>query len=126
MNLKNHDGLWVDEDSGTCVGYLMDFKDKGVFSPDGKVEITPEQAQKHNKLLSQGEILGLDNCSVGQWGTFYYLRGSKGLKVQTFIGAVVSEDVTINGQSITFRRGGKVFRGRLQKDADVFNFKRIS
>lgn len=29
------------------------------------------------------------------------------------------------GKTITFVRGGKLFRGRLQKDADCFNFKWI-
>jgi hypothetical protein len=123
MKLKNNDGLWTDEETGACVGYLMDFTGKGVFSPDGKVDITPEQAKTHNDLLSQGEIKGLDeNCQVGMQGTFYYIKG----QVQTFMGAVVSADVSVNGQSITFRRNGRVFRGRLQRDADCFNFRRIS
>lgn len=122
MKLKNHDGMWVDEDTGAWVGYLFDFKDKGVFSPDGKVEISPEDAKKHNELLSQAEINGLNNCQIGQWGAFYYIRG-KG--VQTFIGTLVSSLVSVHGQVITFTIGTKRFRGRLSKDSALFNFKRI-
>jgi len=124
MKLKNHDGLWIDEDTNSCVGYLFNFKGHGVFSPDGKVDITPEQADVHNKLLSEAEIKGLDeNCQVGQSGTLYYIQGQG---VQTFVGTLVSNQTTINGNSITFTRNGKRFRGRLQKDANCFNFKRIA
>lgn len=122
MKLKNDNGLWLDEESGHLIGYLFDFTGKGVYSPDGKVEITPEQAKIHNDLLSQGEIKGLDeNCKVGMYGTFYYIRR----QVQTFMGTIVSADVSVKGNSITFKRNGRTFRGRLQKDADCFNFKRI-
>jgi hypothetical protein len=123
MKLKNDNGLWIDEDTNTCVGYLFDFRSKGVYSPDGKVEITREQAITHNNLLSQGEIEGLDkNCQVGMHGSFYFIKN----QVQTFMGVVVSSDVTVKGKSITFRRNGKTFRGSLRKDADLFNFKRIA
>jgi hypothetical protein len=126
MKIANHDGLWVDEDAGACVGYLFDFREKGVFSPDGKVEITPQQAEIHNKLLSEAEVKGLDeNCQVGQRGTFYLTKKGSAQVVSTFIGEIVATDIFINGKSITFKRKGKVFRGRLQKDADCFNFKRI-
>jgi hypothetical protein len=66
----------------------------------------------------------LDACSVGQWGSFYFIKG----QIQTFTGALVSDKVQISagGKGITFIRNGRQYRGRLQKDADVFNFKRIS
>lgn len=121
LSLTNDNGLWIDPKSNTVLGYLFNFQGR-VYSPDGKVELTPEQADVHNKLLSRGEILGLDNnCQIGQRGTFYYRSGS----VNTWVGELVSDRVTVNGQVITFRRNGKVFRGRLQKDADCFNFRRI-
>ena len=64
-------------------------------SPDGRVEaITPEQAETHNKLLSEVLITGLDtNCEVGQGGTFYY-SPAKG--VTTWVGTLVSNNVTVN------------------------------
>lgn len=108
----------------TCLGYLLSFDSKGVFSPNGKVEITPEEAEAHNKALSQGEIDGLDNnCEVGMRGTLYW-SPKKG--VTTFIGTKVA-DYTLNPKQthITFRRNGKLFTGRVQKDAECFNFKRI-
>lgn len=105
-----------------CVGYLFNFTGKGIFSPDGLIEeVTPEQMETHNKLLSQAEIAGLDKCEIGQHGTFYYVNG----KVSTFTGEVVSTSILRNGKSITFQRNGKKFRGTLQQDADCFNFKRI-
>lgn len=124
MNIKSDNGLLIDTDSGSCVGYLFDFTGHGIFSPDGKVNVTKEDADKHNKLLSEGEILGMDNnCKIGQMGTFYYIKG----QVQTFIGTVVSDNVRVTGKSITFTRpNGHTYRGRLRNDADCFNFKRIS
>jgi hypothetical protein len=110
----------------TCLGYLMNFNGRGVYSPDGKVEVTPEDCEAHNKALSQAEIDGLDNnCDVGQWGTFYYTPKPDKKFVTTFTGTVVSTDVYVHGQVITFHRNSKTYRGRLQKDAECFNFKRI-
>jgi len=122
MKLKNDNGLFVDEETGSLVGYLYNFQGKGIFSPDGKVEVTPEQAETHNRLLSEAELNGLDeNCQIGQRGAFYFVKG----KVYTWKGTLVSEEVTIKGKQITFTRKGKVFTGRLQKDANLFNFRRV-
>ena len=126
MKLKNDNGMWIDEENNCCLGYLMDFSNSGhgVHSPNGQVPITPEQAKIHNDLLSQAEILGLDKCEIGQYGTFYYING----KVSTFMGTVVSENIHLSPskKTITFVYNGKQFRGTLQRDADCFNFKRIS
>lgn len=113
------------QDKDTCLGYLFDFTGHGVFDPIfGKVEVTHEEADAHNKALSEAELKGLDNCQVGQGGTFYYVNGA----VQTFVGTPVTFPslVKVNGNTITFQRGMRIYRGRLQKDADCFNFKRIS
>jgi len=120
--ITNNHGLLVND--GTLVGYLFNFQGHGIFSPDGKVEVTAEQVDTHNRLLADAEIKGLDdNCQVGQRGTFYYVKG----QVTTFTGNVVASPslVRVNGKSITFQRGTRLFRGTLQKDADCFNFKRI-
>jgi len=132
--MKNDHGLFVNDD-GSAVGYLFDFIGHGIYSPDGKVEITKQEADTHNQLLSQAEVLGLDNCGIGQRGTFY-LKDTKAVSSQgwtghkytvtTWIGTVVSDRVIINGKVITFYYGGnKQFRGRLQKDSDCFYFRRI-
>jgi hypothetical protein len=110
-----------------CLGYLIDFKGHGIFSPNGKVDITKEQMDAHNKALEEGELKGLDEgCKVGQCGTFYYINGT----VQTFLGTKVNETIRLGGsnkrRTITFTRKGKTFRGILRKDADCFNFKRIA
>jgi hypothetical protein len=122
--ITNDNGLLIED--GRCVGYLMHFEGKGVYDPNkGKRDITPEDAKKHNELLAQGEILGLDKCEIGQWGTFY-LKALTGIwQVQTWTGALVSADVVKNGRVIIFRRNGRVYRGIEQKEADCFNFKRV-
>lgn len=118
-------GLIVDKERNECCGYLMNFQGHGVYSPDGKQPFTKEQADAHNKALSQGELIGLDKAEVGQCGTFYW-SPEKG--VTTWTGELVARGFEIRGKTtLTFRRpNGHVFRGRIQKDADCFNFKRIA
>lgn len=110
----------------TCLGYLIDFDGKGVFEPSyGKIDVTAEEAKKHNAELDNAMLKGMDeNCMVGQYGTFYFVNS----KVQTFMGTIVSDKVHISPskRGITFLRSGKQYRGTLQKNADCFNFKRIS
>jgi hypothetical protein len=106
----------------------MDFKDKGIFDATlGKVEVTPEEANIHNAALDKALIEGLDNqCQVGQMGTFYFDK-NKNL-VHTWSGTPVSDKVHLSagGKRLTFLRNGKQYRGILRRDADSFNFKRIS
>ena len=122
-NLENLGSLITIADSNNCLGYLMNFPGHGIFDASlGKVDITPEQADIHNKLFDQALIKGLDTCQVGQGNMFYW----GGNCFKTFMGTVVSYAVTRMGQSVTFMVKEKTFRGRLQKDADCFNFKRSS
>lgn len=73
--LRNLGSLITYRDTGSehCLGYLLSFEGHGVFDPDlGRIEVTPEEANAHNRALSQAEIQGLDqNCQVGQGGYFY-------------------------------------------------------
>lgn len=118
---------------GMVCGYIFNFGDHGAFAAGEKVQLrngvvrdlTPEEIDTHNRLLGEAEIAGLDKCEVGQWGTLYY---SIGKGVTTWTGLVVSNQVhiTLGGKGITFIRNGRKYRGKLQKDADCFNFKRIS
>ena len=124
MITNDHGLLMVQQgDKPVCLGYLLNFEDKGIFSPSGKVDaITVEEMETHNRLLSEGELKGLDeNCQIGQQGTFYYVNN----KVTTFMGTIVTDQITVKGKSITFVRNGKHYRGRLQKESDCFNFKRV-
>jgi hypothetical protein len=126
ITIVNRGSLMTIAGTNTCLGYLMNFTGHGIYEPSlGKVDVTPEEADVHNKLLSQAEIDGLDkNCQVGQYGRFYFSPSKK--TVQTFIGTVVSDNVIIHGQSISFTRNGKTFRGKKHEEDDIFTFKRIA
>lgn len=136
--MRNDHGLLIDDD-GTAVGYLIDFTGRGIYSPDGQVEVTAEEAKEHNRILDQAMLDGLAKCEVGQYGTFYLIRKdgtlcgqpTKQWDVTTFMGTVVASAVKIRGEVVTFRyklADGKLgtFRGRRKKDADCFNFRRVA
>lgn len=77
-----------DEGTARCLGYLIDFKEKGVFDATyGKVPVTPEQAALHNEVFDAANIKGLDGCGVGQGGQFY--KDDDSNEVKTFLGTVV-------------------------------------
>lgn len=135
-----------------CVGYIFMFGQHGAFSPDGKIgSVSKDQIETHNRILSEAELRGLDeNCAIGQCGMFYWKPEKKSFlgtvppvgdpypgTVTTWTGTIVAQghEVQVSGKYgpsqlvtpvITFRRKGKVFRGRLRKNADCFNFKRIA
>ena len=71
----NRGSLLTYQDNGRecCLGYLFEFPEHGIYEPTfGKLDVTAEEAQTHNRLLSQAGIEGLDNhCAVGMGGTFY-------------------------------------------------------
>lgn len=134
------------DEQETCLGDLMHFNDHGTYDATfGLVDVTEEEAKLHNQALDEARLKGMDDlCEVGQGGSFYLSKAAAiaanaaswsqiggtqkmhNQKVTTFMGTVVSTDVEITGKTITFRRNNKVYRGRLSKDADAFNFKRVS
>ena len=126
-DLENIGSLITIKSTNTCLGDLMHFDGHGTYDPGhGLVPVSKEEADTHNKLLDEARLDGLDrNCEVGQCGFFYITRKAPDAKVTTFVGTVVSTDVRVKGRSITFVRKGKTFRGRLRKDADSFNFRRV-
>lgn len=108
--------------------YLMNFANRGVYEPNvGKVDLTPEQVSKHNSMLDAAMLKGLDGCEIGQSGQFYTSKEGGQWQVRTFCGAVVSNDVTVRGLAITFRRNDMVFNGHLdpEADLDLFEFERV-
>ena len=112
-----------------ALGYLFDFTGHGIFSPDGKVEVSKEDANTHNMLLDKALLEGLDHCKVGQGGTFYFRHKDGIAQVTTWMGTVVTERIRTSGskrQTIFFSRNDMKFRGTLRKDADCFNFRRVS
>ena len=128
MNLLNLGSLitYKDSEYEVTLGYLIDFKDRGIFDANlGKVDVSPEQADIHNKLFDNALIQGLDeNCQVKQGGFFYYNPESK--TVKTFLGTLISNQVEIKRQTIIFQRNGKTFKGKLTKDSDLVFFERIT
>lgn len=100
----------------------MDFGERGIFEPNGKIDIDSETAKTHNRVLDEALIKGLDdNCQVGQGGYFYLSSGD----IKTFSGLMVAAKPRIAGRVITFARNGKVYRGHKRNDRDCFDFVRI-
>lgn len=107
-----------------CVGDLAFFEGRGAYDPTlGRLPLTRDEAEAHNAALNRALLEGLDqNCAVGQGGYAYLGDG----RVTTFVGTEVSSDVTVRGASVTFRRKGKTYRGRLRKDGTCFNYRRVA
>lgn len=146
LELENLGSIITIKGTSACLGYLMDFKEKGIFCPSyGEVSrygVTPENAEAHNKALDEAMLKGLDeNCKIGEHGSFY-LCGGKGrpYAIKTFLGTLVADESTggvhvkttkrINrfgecSLSVWFWRGGKQYSGRTIAGADLLNFKRV-
>jgi hypothetical protein len=127
-HLEHRGSLMTYKSAGrdVCLGYLFHFEGHGVYDAHfGLVDVSPVDAETHNRCLQQAELEGLDqHCRIGQGGTFYYRPDAN--NVQTFTGELVSSDVTRRGASVTFRRRDKTFHGRLQQDGDAFHFRRVA
>ncbi len=127
--ILNRGSLLTYRDNGQerCLGYLFEFAGRGIFEPTfGKLEVSAEEAKTHNRLLSQGEIAGLDqHCRLGMGGVFYSRQVQSQTIVVTWLGEEVSREVRVKGSVLTFRRKGMTFRGRLRRDQDAFGFRRI-
>lgn len=125
IEIENNDGVLLHD--GQCLGYLMHFPGKGTYDPDlGRVEVSKEDADRHNRLLDQMLVEGLRNCRIGQ-GYHFYLTEQDGKRVvTTWAGSVVDPAPVLKGTSVTFRKFDHTFRGRLSKEDQVFNFKRIA
>ena len=129
LEILHRGSLMTYRDNGQerCLGYLFEFPGHGIFEPTfGKLEVTAEEAKTHNRLLSQGEIEGLNqNCAVGMGGLFYTRKVDGQTRVMTWLGEEVSRNVQVHGNVITFQRKGRGFRGRLGQQEDAFAFRRI-
>ncbi len=129
--LEHFGSLITIKGTDTCLGDLWHAEGHGTFDPNyGKVPVTNEESEAHNQALSKARLDGMDqNCEIGQ-GSFAYRHGgvppTGGSQVNDFIGAVISDNVTVHGNTLTFRRKGKTYRGRLSTKCDAFNFKRVA
>lgn len=122
----NFDGgmITFERDGETrCLGYLLASPEHGVFDAEyGKVDVTPEQAQEHNRVFDAACVKGLDEtCQIGQGNTFYV----NGDEVATWLGTVLGK-ATHLGRRVTFTRNGRTFlsKGYAKKDGDPLFFTR--
>lgn len=129
--IEDHDGLLIIAGTNTCLGYLLvvpagipvaasgHTADDLCFDAEhGLVDgMTAARAELHNRVFDEAVLKGLDEgCQVGQ-GNYFYLEPRPlhvmwRPKVRTWLGTVVSDDVTVRGRGVTFRRGGRVFAGK--------------
>ena len=141
-----------------CLGYLIHREDKGwTYDADyGRVDVSKEHAEIHNRELTKALLNGLEDCKIGEWGTFYLHEPEKQPAatvelagdniaaeanlppaqpdakwlVKTFTGEVVSDDVTLHGWNhkwVTFRRNNMTFRGKRPRgESQLLRFQRIS
>lgn len=125
--MENKGSLITIKGTNHCLGDLIFFEGHGVYDPThGRVDVTKEESELHNRALDKALLEGLDkNCEVGQGTCFYLGRIGGCWQVRTFVGTVVSTDVEVRGNVITFCRNGKTFRGRRRKSSDLFNFRRV-
>jgi hypothetical protein len=107
--LENLGSLITSKNRGkdTCLGYLFYASEHGVYdAAHGKVDVTPEQADVHNKLLDQALINGLDaHCEIGQGNTFYLREG----RIITWLATVIAPALTRQGKHCAFVRRGREF-----------------
>jgi hypothetical protein len=124
MRLENEGGLFTYEDNGVnrCLGYLLVAEGHGVYDAEaGKVEVSPEDAQKHNQVFDEMMVKGLDeNCQVGQGNNFYV----SGNTVKTWLGTVLGEATKVRS-TYTFTRKGMKFTGTLPKGEEMTFFERV-
>lgn len=115
-----------------CLGYLLVNKGEGVFDATyGRVDVTPEEAKKHNELLDVAHVKGLtESCRIGQGGLFYIKQQDQQLVVTTWLGTVVGNCRRVPERTSTyeFKRDGRTFRGyiRRRKQGESVFFRRVS
>lgn len=137
VKLECKEGFFTYDDGGRtyCLGYLVHFEGKGTFDAAlGKVDVTKEQADAHNKLYEKAELKGLRTCDLGLSGHLFYDEAKR--EIHTFLGSKVeTRHITVRGKVITFsivmdeekfHSAVGTFRGRLPKDSEGFFFKRIA
>lgn len=122
ITYKNEEG----EDQ--CLGSLLHNPERGTFEPNfGKMDITKEEAEIHNKELDTALIKGLmENCEVGQGGNFYAEPTGSVYKITTWTGLEVGEALR-NGRKIRLRLEDKAFEAKLPAtDSSYVFFKRVA
>lgn len=129
--LENLGSLITYRDGGEdrCLGNLFHSPEHGTYDPTlGRVDVTKEQADAHNKLLDEALVAGLDaQCQVGQGGNFYKHEKGGLVEVRTWTGiAVTTAPVRPRGRVVEFTRGDRTFRGSLRRRDDCIFVERIA
>ena len=128
IEIESHDGLVTVKGTNACLGYLVNFHGHGVYDATyGRVDVSPEQADAHNRVFDKMLVEGLDrNCQVGQHGVFYW--HAKPRQVRTFLGTVIADkgQLSPSGKAISFVRNGKTFRGRIRTSSDLIVVRRTA
>ncbi len=121
------DGFITIKGTDRCLGYLMHFPGHGTFDADlGRVDVTKEQADLHNKLFDEANIKGLDNCEKGQGGWFYaYPVSGRTWVVKTFMGTVVSDICNMSGRTLRMSRKGRAYIGTPRKGQELIWIEKI-
>ena len=123
--LENKGSLITIAGTSSCLGYLITHQSSAFDATHGKVDVTLEEAATHNACLDVAMVEGLDkNCAIGQYGTFYFNRTAN--TVNTWMGTLLSESVSMVGKKVSFTRHGKHFLGLLRSGDEAINFKRIA
>lgn len=124
MQFDDNGGLLTFEKDGVthCLGYLFYAENHGVYDAVlGKVDITREVAERHNKVYDEALIKGLDEtCEVGQGSNFYRY----GKEVRTWIGTVVGQLSKV-GRSRVLVRNGRRFECKCRKGEESVFLQRI-
>ena len=104
-----------------CLGYLLTLRGKVFDASIGEVDVTEEQAEKHNQVFDSMIIKGLDTCAIGYGHTFYYKPDTK--QVITWLGTVIGK-ASIKAKQVTVYYNEKTFQGNLRKSDDSIFLKR--
>ena len=96
---------YAEGDTMFCLGYLLDAPGQGIYDATlGKVDVTSEQAQAHNRVYDQCLIKGLENCKIGQGNNFYVGDGvdRDSQVVSTWLGTRIGEATRKAGTKATY------------------------
>jgi hypothetical protein len=131
--LENKGSLITYKDNGqdVCLGALWYAECHGCYDPThGRVDVTKEEAEIHNRELDEAMLAGLDNqCQVGRGAMFYshpYPKDLWDIKVITFNGTHIAFAKRRGKRELVLTRAGRLFVGRIRRDADCVWFRRIS
>ena len=102
---------YAEGDGTFCLGYLFEAPGQGIYDATlGKVDVTSEQAQAHNRVYDQCLVKDLENCKIGEGNNFYvgdevYIHG--GLVpytevVSTWLGTRIGEATRKVGTKATY------------------------